>query len=174
MNWKKLWSPTKATVQPKQQCRPQYLAFGKALLARLYLKVKVYITNLLSVYNLQKISCLKWSNFVWIFIFLRIPLTLKTYLYWTLNERFCFNPILFRWRLTLALFFTRCLYFHHNWWRERGTKINSSTIFEGCYLYLRKKKEIHKHSRLSIIWIFNKFRFFTLPLEIPDKTKLHH
>ena len=28
----------------------EYLAFGKALLARLYLKVKVYITKLLSVY----------------------------------------------------------------------------------------------------------------------------
>ena len=24
-------------------------------------------------------------------------------------------------------------YFHHNWWKERGTKINSSNIFEGCY-----------------------------------------
>ena len=28
----------------------EYLAFGKALLARLYLKVKVYITKLLSAY----------------------------------------------------------------------------------------------------------------------------
>ena len=28
----------------------EYLAFGKALLARLYLTVKVYITKLLSVY----------------------------------------------------------------------------------------------------------------------------
>ena len=28
----------------------EHLAFGKALLARLYLKVKVYITNLQSVY----------------------------------------------------------------------------------------------------------------------------
>ena len=28
----------------------EYLAFGKALLAKLYLKVKVYITKLLSVY----------------------------------------------------------------------------------------------------------------------------
>ena len=33
----------------------EYLAFGKTLLVRLYLKVKVYITNLLSVYNSQKI-----------------------------------------------------------------------------------------------------------------------
>ena len=37
----------------------EYLAFRKALLARLYLKVKVYITNLLSVRNLEKISYLK-------------------------------------------------------------------------------------------------------------------
>ena len=58
----------------------EYLSLGKALLARLYLKVKVHITNLLSLYNLQKISCLKQNNFVRIFIFLRIPLTLKTYL----------------------------------------------------------------------------------------------
>ena len=28
----------------------EYLAFGKALLAKLYLKVKVYVTKLLSVY----------------------------------------------------------------------------------------------------------------------------
>ena len=29
----------------------EYLAFGKVLLARLYQKIKVYITNLLSVYT---------------------------------------------------------------------------------------------------------------------------
>ena len=34
----------------------EYLAFGKALLARLYLKVKVYITKLLSVYIIYKKS----------------------------------------------------------------------------------------------------------------------
>ena len=37
----------------------EYLLLLEALLARLYLKVKVYITNLLSVYNLLKISCIK-------------------------------------------------------------------------------------------------------------------
>ena len=42
------------------------------------------------------------------------------------------SPILFPWWLK-AMFFTRCLYFHHNWWKERGTTINSSNIFEGCY-----------------------------------------
>ena len=37
----------------------EYLALGNALLARIYLKVKVYITNLLAIYNLQKISYFK-------------------------------------------------------------------------------------------------------------------
>ena len=31
------------------------------------------------------------------------------------------------------MFFNRCLYFHHNWWKERGTQMNSSNIYEGCY-----------------------------------------
>ena len=53
------------------------MAIWSALMARLYLKVKLYVTNLLSVYNLQKISCLKWNNFVWIFIFLRIHPTFQ-------------------------------------------------------------------------------------------------
>ena len=30
-------------------------------------------------------------------------------------------------------FFTRCLYFHHNWWKERETTVNSSNNFEGGY-----------------------------------------
>ena len=52
----------------------------------------------------------------------------------------------------------------------RGTKINSSTIFEGCYLNLRGKKfEIHKHSWLLIICIFNKLNSIqTLVKDIPE------
>ena len=51
-----------------------YIAHNIWLLERpcwekLYLKVKVYITNLLSVCNLQKILCLKWGNFVRILYF---------------------------------------------------------------------------------------------------------
>ena len=41
------------------------------------------------------------------------------------------STILFPW--WLSCFFARCLYFHRNLWKERGTKINSSNIFEGCY-----------------------------------------
>ena len=37
----------------------EYLTIENAILARLSLKVNAYITNLLSSYNLQKISCLK-------------------------------------------------------------------------------------------------------------------
>ena len=38
----------------------EYLAFGNALLPKLYLKVNVYITKFLSVYIIYyKISCLK-------------------------------------------------------------------------------------------------------------------
>ena len=39
---------------------------------------------------------------------------------WPLILQFCF---LDDW---LKLFFTRCIYFYHNWWKEGGTKINSS------------------------------------------------
>ena len=59
----------------------EYLAFGNALLAGIYLKV--YITKLLSVYIIYKIShALKeLYNSVRIFISLRISLTLKICLY---------------------------------------------------------------------------------------------
>ena len=58
----------------------EYLGFGKALLAGIYLKVKVYVTKLLSAYVIYKIShALKEVyNSATIFIFLRIYLTLKT------------------------------------------------------------------------------------------------
>ena len=58
MNWEKsifLWNFEPLGIL----CIPQYLTLSNALLARLYLKVKVYITILLSVYNLQKNSYLK-------------------------------------------------------------------------------------------------------------------
>ena len=62
--------------------------------------------------------------------------------------------ILFQWYLLKLCFFTRYLYFHHNWGKERGIKIDSSNIFEECYW--KKNLEIHKHSWFSIIWIFKK------------------
>ena len=102
----------------------EYLAFGKAVLAGLYLKVKVYVTKLLSAYIIYKIShaIKEVYNSARIFIFLRIYLTLKT-CHWS-----NFNSI---------------------YWIERGTKINSWNIFEGCYWKKKKKMEIHKHNWLK-------------------------
>ena len=84
---------------------------------------------------------------------------------WTLILRLCFLGDLFK-----LCFFTRCLYFHHNWWRERGAKINFSTIFEGCYLILwGKKLKIYKHSWLLIVCIFKKLNSIqTLFKDIPE------
>ena len=63
----------------------EYLAFGKVLLASL--KLKVYITKLLSVFIIYKKShALNEVILLGLLTFLRIPLTLKTYLYWALNE----------------------------------------------------------------------------------------
>ena len=63
----------------------EYLAFGKVLLASL--KLKVYITKLLSVFIIyEKSHALNEVILFGLLTFLRIPLTLKTYLYWALNE----------------------------------------------------------------------------------------
>ena len=42
----------------------EYLALGKTLLARLYLTVKVHITYLISVYNLQNLDFLYFLGFL--------------------------------------------------------------------------------------------------------------
>ena len=55
----------------------EYWALEKALFTRLYLKIKMYITNLLSLYNF--------------FIFLRILLTMKIYLFFT-RSLYAFSP----------------------------------------------------------------------------------
>ena len=51
LNWKKLvfhWKKWNFEPIENYVYTTEYLALGNALLARLYLKVKVYITNLLS------------------------------------------------------------------------------------------------------------------------------
>ena len=121
-------------------CMPQNIWLLETLLARLYLKVKVYITKLLGVYIVYKkphalnevifFGFLNFWGFLW-------PWKLTFIEHW-MNVNF---TILFPWYLLKLWFFTRCLYFHHNWWKERGTKINSSNIFKGCLG--EKKFEIH-------------------------------
>ena len=88
-----------------------YLALGKTLLTRLYLKVKVYITNLLSACHLQKIWCIKWNNLVWIFIFLGClwPWKFTFSKYWMV-----FSSVLVSLMTYLTYIFFRCHYFDHN------------------------------------------------------------
>ena len=54
-----------------------------------------------------------------------------------------FSLFLFPWWLTLATFFTRCVYFHHNWWWEKSIESMREkwikSIFEGLYVNLRRK-----------------------------------
>ena len=79
---------------------------------------------------------------------------------WTLILQFCFLDDL------KLHFFTRCLYFHHNWWKERGTKTNSSNILKD--VTEEKNVEIYKHSSLSIIWILKLFEI-KLSHKLPSK-----
>ena len=64
-------------------------------------------------------------GFLYFWGFLR-PSLLK--IEWSLVLNFFFLDDL----LKLCLF-ARCLYLHHNWWKETETKTDSSNIFEGCY-----------------------------------------
>ena len=123
------------------------------------------------IYNLQKISCLKWNNFVWNFIFLRIILTLKTYIQGTLNElfiQFCFLGDLLK-----QHFFTRCLLFLH-WWRETDKKSILQLFLRMLLKFEDKNLEIHKLSWLSITWILKKLSSMqTLVEDIPEITLAH-
>ena len=53
------------------------------------------------------------------------------------------SPILFPWWPKQTIFFTRCLYFHHNWWKKEEQQwtlqIFLKDVTEG------KTVEIHKH-----------------------------
>ena len=96
------------------------------------------------IYNLQKISCLKWNNFVWIFIYI-----FKLH------------------------FFTRWLYFHL-WWRERGKKSILQLFWRMLLEFEEKKLEIHKIDWLVITWILKKLKSIqTLVNDLPE-IKLSH
>ena len=144
---------------------------GKALLATLYLKLTLYIiTNLVSVYNLQKILCLKWNNFVWIFIFSSIPLTLKTYLSWT-TEWTC---ICFLGDLHKLFFFYQIPLFHHYWWWEREKNQFFKYFFKILPKFDKKILEIHEQSWLWITWILKKLDSIQTLVEDIPKIKLSH
>ena len=84
---------------------------------------------------------------------------------WPLVLQFCFLDDLLK-----LCFFPRCLYFHHNWWKERVTEISSSNIFEGCYW--GKNVEIHKHNWLLTILIFKKLNSLKSNYQTTFKSKL--
>ena len=143
MNWEK-W----IFHCEKWDCEPignslhitEYLALGKTLLARLYVKVKVYTTNVLSVYNLQKFFALNeiilfGSLYFWGLLWtwkLTLPfVNIFSFTHFFLC--FCFLDDLLKLHL-----FTTCFYFYLNWWWERGKK-SIKSIFDGYYLNLRRK-----------------------------------
>ena len=119
------------------------------MLATLYLKVKVYITsNLLNVYNLQKILWFKWNYF---FRFLYFQVFSSP---WKLNKsflRFCFLGDLLK-----LYFFTRCLYFHHYWSWDRGKIQFFYYFWRTLPKFEEKIFEVHKQSWLKITWIHKK------------------
>ena len=70
-------------------------------------------------------------------------------------------------------FLTRCLYFHY-WWREIGKKINSSTIFEECYISLSLRRKICGNSWLLITWILKKLNSIKTLVEYILEMKASH
>ena len=67
MNWEKIifhWNKWNFELIGIFGHTAEYLALGKILLARLYLTVKVHITYLISVYNLQNLDFLYFLGFL--------------------------------------------------------------------------------------------------------------
>ena len=117
------------------------------------------------IYNTQKISSLKWYNFVWIIFWgLLWPWKLTFSEHWmNFSIQFCFLVALIKLHS-----FTRCLPFNH-WWRIKVLP----TIFEGCVLNSGKKRK-SINSVDSIIWILKTLNSVqTLVADIPE-IKLSH
>ena len=128
MNWEKWishWGKWNFEPIGNSKHTTEYLSLGKALLARLYLKIKVY-TNSLIVHNLLY---LRWNNFVWIF-FIFLPLV---------NIQWTFSPFSFPWWLTGGYIFYYMSLFLQKIDDEKEEKIKSSSIFEEFYFKLRRK-----------------------------------
>ena len=107
------------------------------------------------IYNLQKVSCLKWNNFVWIFICIfedysdleNLPLV---------NNEWTFYPILFPWWL-LHFFIIDVSIFNTN--EEKEGKNQFFNYFWRMLLKFEEKKfEIQKLSQLLITWILRELK----------------
>ena len=122
----------------------EYLAFGETLLARLYLKVKVYITKLLSVYIVyKKPHALNEVIFLDFYIFEdssdleNLPLlNIES----TLILQFCFLDDLLK-----IYFLTRCLSIFTTIDEKKEEQKSTVQIFLKDVTE-EKNLEIHKHS----------------------------
>ena len=111
MNWEKIifhWNKWNFELIGIFGHTAEYLALGKTLLARLYLTVKVHVTYLISVYNLQNLDFLYFLGFLWPW-----KLTLKR----TLNELF------------LCFFFSFMLLFSPQLMMRKSKKKKQSKVF---------------------------------------------
>ena len=133
----------------------EYLAFGKDLLAKLYLTGKVYIPKLLGVclicnksHALNEVILFGYLHF-WGFLW---PWKLTFIEHW-INFN---SPIFFpRW-LTEAVFFTRCLSIFTAIDQKKEEQKSTDQIFLKDVTEEKKLSlcEIHTHSWLSMVWIF--------------------
>ena len=64
--------------------------------------------------------------------------------------------------------FTRWLYFHHSWWEKRRIKWTLQIFLKN--VTDEKNVEIHKHSWLSIIWIFRRLNSLNFSNYLQSKT----
>ena len=147
------------------------MGLGKTLLARLYLKVKVYVANLVSVYNLEKSTVLN-EIILFGFLYFQVfpwPLKITFSKHW-INFFFGFVSLM----AYLKCIFTKCHYFHQHWQWKRG-KNQFFKYFGRILLKLEGKiLEIHTISWLSITWILKKSNSMqTLDEDIPE-IKLSH
>ena len=126
----------------------EYVAFGKALLARLFLKLKVYITNLLSVYMIYKKSHV--LNEVILFGFLHFwgflrPSLLKIEWSLVLNFFSLMTYLSYVFLIDVSIFTTIDE-------KKQKQKLTLQIFLKD--VTERKTMEIHKYSLLLIIGIF--------------------
>ena len=126
----------------------EYLAFGKDLLARLYLTVKVYITKLLGVYiiynkshALNEVILFGYLHF-WGFLW---PWKLTLNIELTLIIQFCFQDDLLK-----LCFLTRCLSIFTAVDEKKEEQKSTYQVFLKDVTE-EKNLEIHKHSWLSMV-----------------------
>ena len=108
----------------------------------------LYVCMLLYVYIYVYFNCCRWLNFI-IDLICIWGKKLKNKIEWT------FSLLLFDDLLRLH-FFTRCPYFYHNWWWEKGKNQFSRYVSRILVKFEEKVLEVYKHCWLLITWIHKK------------------